>query len=569
MKKFFICLFAVMMSVCGFATSDNVIGKMGTMLKSRSVSEGPISKHQLSPAVVEKMRTLNSQQRKAAVQHPTVEPRSYSMSGYFFTYAGMAYANGLAQKVAIDGNKVYFSNLFPIMLEDREVWTVGELNEDGTKITVAVQHIYDDDWYDMGEDVEFYMGDIVFDEEGTIVDVRPFEFCKDGDYIYMDDLTEVNEEGYAVVNHHIGIFAYSVAEEIELYDYVAGHKMSPYDPGELVECPAEARVEQYLYTVRDDYGDPSQGAFQVAFNGNNVYFNGLTPNMPNWVCGTLDADNIVTIPSGQYVGIQKYFYTYFGALSIAGYDPNGDANFHMADALKLKYDAETGAFTFIDPEVFGGELLYIGNNQKAVFAAFGEPVLTPLGEAKAATPSDPYEVFVMDLEDYGYEQWDFGFMLDLKGTEDEYLFPENLKVCMFMDDDLFTFDTENYFIDTPVTYVGYNDFDSNDAFYHDDNVFDFYVNKTFQFDRLGVVAIYTVDGEARYSNVAYIDLATEDVSYEPLTEAQLAQLNGDPNAIIQVNNDEKPDSCYYNLQGQRVSKLHGLVITKNKKMLMK
>lgn len=571
MKRILLLLTAVFFVTCGFA-QENVIGKMNGSFKSRSIADGPISTHHLTPAAAKLMKAISHQPRKAgSVQHPAIEPKTYSMSGYFFTYAGMAYASGLAQQVAIEEGCVYFSNLFPIMLENREVWTKGDLNEAGTKITIPVQHIYDEDWYDLGTDVEFYMGDIVFDENGNITEVRPFEFCKDGDYIYIDDLTDVNEEGYAVVNHHIGIFAYGDGESIELYDYVAGHKMTPYEPGVMTECPADANQVDYLYNALDDYGDPVSHVFKVAFCGNDVYFNGLTPDQPNWVHGTLGEDNVVTIASGQYVGVQKYFYTYFGAMTVAGHDPNGNANFNMSESLQLSYDPETGVFSYIDPNVYIGELLYMGNNKKSVQAAYGEVTISPLGEASIATPSAPYEVFVMDLEDYGYDQWDFGFMLDLKGTEDEYLFPENLKVCMFMDNDLFTFDTENYFIDEPVTFVGYNDIDSNDAYYHDENVFDFYVNKTFEFGRLGAVAIYSVGGETRYSDVAYIDMDTEEVSYEPLTEAQIVQLDGNlTDGIVEVEKSNvSKDSCFYNLQGQRVNQPHGIVIRNGKKYLMK
>lgn len=571
MKKFLLLLTAVVFATCALA-QENVIGKMNSDFCGRSIKDGPISTHRLTPAAAKQIQSVSRQPRMAgSVQHPTVKPKTYSMSGYFFTYAGMAYANGLAQQVAVEDDHVYFSNLFPIMLEGREVWTKGDLNAEGTKITVPVQHIYDEDWYALGTDVEFYMGDVVFDEEGNVAEVRPFEFCKEGDYIYIDDLNDIDEEGYAVVNHHIGIFAYGEGESIELYDYVAGHKLTPYNPGDMTELPADAKEADYLYKALDDYGDPVTHPFKVAFSGNDVYFNGLTPDQPNWVRGTLGEDNVVTILSGQYVGVQKYFYTYFSAMTVAGRDPNGDANFHLDESLKLSYDPETGVFSYIDPEVYIGELLYMGNNQMSVQAAFGEITISPLGEATVATPSAPYEVFVMDLEDYGYEQWDFGFMLDLKGTEDEYLFPENLKVCMFMDDNLFTFDTDNYFIDEPVTFVGYNDIDSNDAFYHDENFFDFYVNKTYDFERLGAVAIYSVGGETRYSDVAYIDMATEGVSYEPLTEAQREQLDTllpDSITMPKKNNTDR-NSYFYNLQGQRVSDPHGLVIKNGKKYLMK
>ena len=560
-----------MICTCGFA-QENAIGKMGSMLKSRSISEGPISTHHLTPAAAKQMEAISRQPRRAAsVQRPATQPRPYAMSGYFFTYAGMVYASGIAQQVAVDGKNVYISNLFPIMLEEREAWTKGELNEAGNKISIPVQHIYDEDWYAEGTDVEFYMGDVVFSDEGDITEVRPFEFDKDGDYIYMDDLKEVNEEGYAIANHHIGIFAYSNEDQsIQLYDYVAGHKLSPYEPGKLVECPADARVENYLYRGLDDYGDAFSNMFQVAFSGNDVYFNGLTPDQPGWVHGTIGDDNVVTIPTGQYVGIQKYFYTYFAAMVVAGYDDYGNATFHLTDNLVLQYDPEAATFTFIDPNLFIGELIYEGNNRSTVQAAFGELKLEPVGEAKAATPTAPYDLFVMDLEDYGFDQWDFGFMLDLKGSNDEYLFPDNLKVAMFMDDKLFTFDPVNYEIVEPITFIGYNDIDSNDAYYHDMNIFDLYVNKSFDFRRLGAVAIYTVDGETRYSDVAYIQLLPENITYEPLTEAQLAQLNEHfTDAIRQVKDDSQRNAYFYNLQGQRVSNPKGLVIYKNKKIVIK
>ena len=340
--------------------------------------------------------------------------------------------------------------------------------------------------------------------------------------------------------------------DIQLYDYVSGHKLTPYAAGELVELPADARIEEYVYRALDDYGDPVSHQLQVAFSGNDIYFNGLTPDQPNWVHGYLNENNVVDIPSGQYVGVKQYFYTYFASLRVAGFDPNGDANFYIDEAMQLNYDPETGEFTYSDPDQIIGELIYVGGGANAVLAAFGMITISPLGEATAATPTNPYELFIMDLEDYGYEQWDFGFMLDNKGTNDEYLFPENLKVAMFMDDDLFIFDPEDYWIDEAISFVGYTDIDSNDAFYHDDNVFDLYVNKTYLFNTLGVVAIYTAGGESRYSEVASIDFLTQEVTYAPISDEQIQQILGqDIVAIEQVGTQR--ESQHYDLMGRRIS----------------
>lgn len=565
MKKGLLFLSVAMMCMSASAT-QNTISRLGNELSPRSIKDGAISRHNLLPQAAARLDALNANgpRRAGSIANPTTEPRDYSLSGFFFTYAGMVYASGLAQQVAFEGDKVYLSNLFPITLETRKAWTVGELNEAGDLITVPVQHIYDEDWYAEGYDVEFYMGDVQFDDEGNITDIIPFVFNIEGDFIYMDDLNEVDENGYAKANHRIGLFAYNAEGTIDLYDYVAGHEFTPYEVGEKAECPADARVEEYVYRALDDYGDPVTYQYQVAFSGDQVYFNGLTPDCPNWVCGTLDDDNIVTISSGQYVGVKQYFYTHLAALRVAGRDPNGDANFNIEPSLKLKFDPETGIFTMADPEVFIGELVYMGKpGAYSVLAAFGENEISPLGAAVASVPTAPYNLFIMDLEDYGFEQWDLGFELDNKGTNDEYLMPENLKVYLFFDEELFTFEPGEYDIPEPICGIGYDDIDSNDAFYHNDNQFDLYINKGLLYNRLGVVAVYTADGVSNCSDIVYFNPETEESSIEQLTASQLEQLGiGQPTtAIEQVGSHENLNAMRYDLMGRRSEGKQGFSIS--------
>lgn len=551
-----------MMALNGMA-AQSAVSRVDNALTQRSIKDGAISHHPLNAHAASIMQRVKNGPRKDwSVNQPVADPQDYALSGYFFTYAGMAYASGLAQQVAVEDDAVYISNMFPIMLEERTSWTKGELNEAGDVITFPVQHAYSDDWYAIGCDLDFYVGDVVFDEEGTVVDVRPFEFKKEGEYIYIDDVNEVDEEGYAVVNHHIGFFTYNDDESIELYDYVAGHKYTPFNTGEKVVVPAEAEVVDYVYRALDDYGDPVTYQYQVAFNGNEVYFNGLTPDQSGWVMGTLDEKNVVKIASGQYVGINKYFYTFFSALRVAGFDPNGDANFTIEPTFELQYDPTDGEFSFVDPEVFVGELIYTGSGTYAVYAGFGENTISPLGEAEAAIPTAPYNLFIYDLEDYGYEQWDFGFTLDNLGTEGEYLVPSNLMVYLFLDDDLFTFEPGEYWLDEPICGIAYDAYDSNDAYYHnDDNFFDLYINKDLLYNRLGVVAAYTAGGVTNYSEIVYLDPVTEEVSSEPLTAYQLEQLGeGGTTAIEHVKTAGK-EVHYYDLQGRRVgAKTPGLRI---------
>ena len=542
MKKTLLSIGSALFALSCMAGQTTTVSHLDNALTHRILKDGAISQHPLNDHAASIMQRVKNGPRKDwSVNQPVVEPQDYALSGYFFTYAGMAYAAGLAQQVAVEDDAVYISNMFPIMLEERTSWTKGELNAAGDVITFPVQHVYSDDWYAVGMDLDFYVGDVVFDEEGTVVDILPFEFQKEGDYIYIDDLTDVDEEGYAVVNHHIGFFT-CADDIIELYDYVAGHKYTPFSTGEKVEVPAEAEVVDYVYRALDDYGDPVTYQYQVAFNGNEVYFNGLTPDRSGWVLGILDEDNVVSIASGQYVGINKYFYTFFSALRVAGFDPNGDANFTIEPTLQLQYDPASGEFAFIDPEVFVGELIYTGSDTYAVYAGFGENTIEPLGEASAAVPTAPYDLFIYDLEDYGYEQWDFGFTLDNLGTEGEYLQPSCLKVYLFLDEELFTFEPGEYWIDEPICGIAYDAYDSNDAYYHnDDSFFDLYINKGMLYNRLGVVAAYTAGGVTNYSDIVYLDPATEEESVETLTAWQLEQLGADdPTAIRSVKGEVQP-----------------------------
>ncbi|MBQ9645910.1 MAG: hypothetical protein IJV24_06105 [Prevotella sp.] len=79
----------------------------------------------------------------------------------------------------------------------------------------------------------------------------------------------------------------------------------------LVELPAG--VEPEAWTIEGTYnnsygGSPFQSATEVAFDGNDVYVKGLAYYFPDaWLKGTLDeATNVVTFPTGQFVGEDDY-----------------------------------------------------------------------------------------------------------------------------------------------------------------------------------------------------------------------------------------------------------------------
>ena len=89
--------------------------------------------------------------------------------------------------------------------------------------------------------------------------------------------------------------------------------------------------------------------------------------------------------------------------------------------------------------------------------------------------------------------------------------------------------------------------------------------------RFGIASVFLVNLLCDVDSLLLdSSLLTEEVSYEEITEAQLAQINGmQPDAIKHVKDNSQRASYFYNLQGQRVSNPAGIVICKNRKMLVK
>lgn len=111
---------------------------------------------------------------------------------------------------------------------------------------------------------------------------------------------------------------------------------------ELVQAPSDLATERWACT----YGGDGHYV-NVGFTGDDVYIQGIAPSLPDtWIKGSVAAGK-VTLPSGQFVGVDPedhhsgYFY---GATMALEEDPDwGDMVMtpHMADNLTLDYDAET------------------------------------------------------------------------------------------------------------------------------------------------------------------------------------------------------------------------------------
>ena len=187
--------------------------------------------------------------------------------------------------------------------------------------------------------------------------------------------------------------------------WVEGGTFSPTEPLTLVEVPEGTEILPYVMTYKDSSNATASKAVNVAVDGNDVYFQGLSEYLPEaWVKGTKEA-NTVTFPAMQWVG----YYSIGDAYAFY----NGDAVF--------TYDAEANTYS-AEGNIFGvlADKYYDGN--------YTDPVLKGVVE-KAATPANP-AITALKNGDYGYY---ITFNVPLEDTEGEPLMASKLSYIIYTD----------------------------------------------------------------------------------------------------------------------------------------
>ncbi|MBO4462756.1 MAG: choice-of-anchor J domain-containing protein [Prevotella sp.] len=120
----------------------------------------------------------------------------------------------------------------------------------------------------------------------------------------------------------------------------------------IVELPEGVEPMEYTLTAA---GATSQGDLDiedtkfVAFDGNDVYLQGLAYYFPDaYVKGTLNANNQIVIPSGQFVGVDEYGKEYLVAL-----DVDDEGYIIDAENIVFNFDAESGVISLVENTFYG------------------------------------------------------------------------------------------------------------------------------------------------------------------------------------------------------------------------
>ncbi|MBR6189616.1 MAG: choice-of-anchor J domain-containing protein [Prevotella sp.] len=152
-----------------------------------------------------------------------------------------------------------------------------------------------------------------------------------------------------------GIYALTVSgvmngeEELEL---IFAYTIK--EPLVLVELPEGVEAQEYTLEA---VGSDSQSTLStantklVAFDGTDVYLQGLAYYFPEaFVKGTLTEEGQVLVPSGQYVGTDKYGDEFLVALDVDEENTLIDA---ASGVIAFDYDAESGVLSLVEDTYFG------------------------------------------------------------------------------------------------------------------------------------------------------------------------------------------------------------------------
>lgn len=282
----------------------------------------------------------------------------------------------------------------------------------------------------------------------------------------------------------------------------------------LVTPPADLTTEEYLFIGTDDYYEAEdQHPVLVGFDGNDVYFQGLSLVLEDaWVKGSIN-DGKVTIP-GWFLG---EYQSIFGSYNIAF----GGAEF--------TYDAEKDQFTCAEYKTYAKT-----DEEDVAMDEYSNVTITKIIE-KAAKPAMP-EITSFKVSSNGYVSTNI--TIPLTDVNGDPMLSSKLSYQLFTDINgtvaELVFDPADYEnLTEEMTVIPYS-FDDDWDIYKGGSVI--YLNQANYADwnKIGVKSIYTGGGETNESDIFWYTIKEVDGI----------------NAINSASNDT--DSPLYNLQGMRV-----------------
>ena len=282
----------------------------------------------------------------------------------------------------------------------------------------------------------------------------------------------------------VGINVYYTAEEKE---------------PELIELPDGAEVQEWIYdTYVLEEGEETPSLAQsyhinVAFVGDQVYFQGLNSDTPDsWVVGTLE-DGVITVPANEYMGYSEYYYyTYSALVEVFGRE------------MTLTYDAENNKITSRN---IGFDYFYNESAIDAIAFDYAEMYLIP---EIPGTPETP-EVTGVNLAPWETDYPWITLDIPTTTTDGNEMILSNVYYFIRVQradgsDFTYTFYADDYmYLGEDVVFMPYTYTDNYDIYYGGQKVYVFDDDFT-TWQKIFVQSVYMTGEEAYYSQVGEYDL---------------------------------------------------------------
>ena len=374
--------------------------------------------------------------------------------------------------------------------------------------------------------------------------------------LYISDATTFildEETGVLTAENWYGSYFVYGEGNLQLLDYFANAVLTPGEVTyEAVELPMGLVPEEYVlkgeaYNLDPETKDLAWSTYattaNVAFGIGDIYIQGLSSQFPEaWVKGTFDGENAI-IPSGQYLGSRIN--------NLTGQEVNlflsGTDGTNFCD-IAFAFDEETGVLTtqnqYYVTEKANSTLAWSEQVRSFTLEPFVDETGVPLAPiANGFSPYDP-------AEGYG----SLGFKLSMTGEEGKILVAEYLFYQLYTEKDgvqeVFTFKPEDYLNFTEeMTMIPYTYTDGMN-FLEQYGTKLIYLNfPTADYDRFGVMAIYTGGGETNSSPITWFG-GSNGISDAAHLSQQAA--NGKQMFDLQGRRVENPTRGLYIVNGKKV-----------------
>lgn len=490
MKKFLLLIAATALAGTTYAQSITFKKDWGQIL---SVQKAPNVKHLMAPHRHNApARVTESQTADDIIYSAEGEERSYyrKTTAYFVAAGSVQQARmeGSACNVVLgDENKVYVYN--PITQYDTYSYIVGQ--RDGDTITFHTPQIVDVQYNeDYTESTNIYATKF----RKKKLSATSYTFVADS--INTDLKYVIKGDSISLVGGDSIMLALANAEGTWGGYGNAGDVLRKFTDT-TVEVPVDAEELTYAMKCSDGTGK----GVSVVFKDNDIYIKGIASAHPDsWVKGNV-AGSTITIPSMQYLGLNKTYGYYFyiaGAKRKEVYDPSDDVTYieyELVPNITMTLDEKSRTFKT------DLSLLYnAGNGILSYDAAYDSPEFSPFNDV-AATPATPIiSTYIEYNEDAGY-----GGLIFTLPTEDvngNWINPEKMKYIIYGDDKAYEFTTDFYTgIEENMTEVPYSFTDDLDFVLQDgEHIVYLYEGG---FSKMGVQSVYYGGGERTVSPIVY------------------------------------------------------------------